>query len=108
MFALVPEIPGAVQCPTMTGPGHRTSQSESTLRFPPNFLWGVSTAAYQVEGTPCDSQWERWEAAGKIRSGDRPGCACDWWRNAERDFALAKDLGVNALRLSVEWSRLEP
>lgn len=107
MLALVPEIPGAVQFPTMTGPGHSTSHVPS-LRFPAHFLWGISTAAYQVEGTPCDSQWARWEAAGKIRSGDRPGCACDWWKNAERDFALAKELGINALRLSVEWSRLEP
>jgi beta-glucosidase len=34
--------------------------------------------------------------------------ACDWWRQAEQDFDLAQSLGVNALRLSVEWSRIEP
>jgi beta-glucosidase len=49
-----------------------------------------------------------WEAAGRIRSGDVCGQACDWWRNAEGDFDLAQQMGINALRLSVEWSRIEP
>src|SRR5438445_5833034 len=34
--------------------------------------------------------------------------ACDWWNNAEQDFNLACGLGLNAVRLSVEWSRIEP
>jgi len=80
----------------------------STLTFSPNFLWGVSTSAHQVEGNNPNSQWSEWEAAGRIKSGERCGLACDWWRNAERDFDLACGLGLNALRLSVEWSRLEP
>jgi beta-glucosidase len=78
------------------------------LQFPQGFLWGVSTAAHQVEGENHNNQWSAWEAAGRIRSGDRCGRACDWWRNAERDFDLARDLGINALRLSVEWSRIQP
>jgi beta-glucosidase len=77
-------------------------------QFPAGFLWGVSTAAYQVEGHNCNSQWAEWETMGRIRSGDRSGAACEWWTNAERDFDLAHDLGLNALRLSVEWSRIEP
>jgi beta-glucosidase len=77
-------------------------------QFPPGFLWGISTAAHQVEGDNQNNQWSAWEAAGHIRSGDYSGQACDWWRNAERDFDLARDLGLNALRLSVEWSRIEP
>ena len=87
--------------------GHREPKSRD-LEFPPGFLWGVSTAAFQVEGSACDSQWARWEARGRIRTGDRSGKACGWWRNAEDDFAIAEQLGLNALRLSVEWSRLEP
>ncbi len=77
------------------------------LRFPVNFLWGVSTAAHQVEGDNCN-QWSEWELSGKIRSGDKCGKACDWWVNAERDFDIARDLGMKALRLSIEWSRIEP
>ncbi len=84
-----------------------TSDSE-TLTFPPGFRWGVATASYQYEGDCENSQWRAWEKAGGIANGDIAGIACDWWRHAERDFDLAQQLGLNALRLSVEWSRLEP
>ena len=85
------------------------SQFDSArLRFPEGFLWGVSTAAHQVEGGNHNNQWSAWEAAGRIKSGDSCGSACEWWSNAERDFDLAQQIGLNALRLSVEWSRIEP
>jgi beta-glucosidase len=45
---------------------------------------------------------------GKIWHGQRSGLACDWWRNAEVDFDLMQQLGLNAHRMSVEWSRIEP
>lgn len=83
-------------------------ESPAELRFPAGFLWGVSTAAHQVEGGNHNNQWSAWEAAGRIKSGDRCGQACDWWNAAERDFDLAREMGLNALRLSVEWSRIEP
>ena len=80
---------------------------DQPLIFPPEFLWGVATSAHQVEGNN-QNQWTAWEAAGKTSSGDRSGIACDWWSNAERDFDLAQELGVNAMRISLEWSRIEP
>ncbi len=92
---------------TMNEVGLRSTSPESYLRFPEDFLWGVSTAAHQVEGDN-SNQWSDWELAGRIRSGDRCGKACDWWENAERDFDIARDLGLKALRLSLEWSRIEP
>ncbi|HEX6466263.1 MAG TPA: family 1 glycosylhydrolase, partial [Terriglobales bacterium] len=76
--------------------------------FPTGFLWGVSTSAHQVEGNNTTNQWAAWEAAGRIKSGERSGQACNWWEAAERDFDLAQQMGLNALRLSVEWSRIEP
>ena len=85
----------------------RTTSPESYLRFPKDFLWGVSTAAHQVEGDN-SNQWSDWELAGRIKSGDSCGKACDWWENAERDFDIARDMGMKALRLSLEWSRIEP
>lgn len=85
----------------------RSASPEMPLQFPEDFLWGVSTAAHQVEGGNCN-QWSDWELAGRIRSGDKCGKACDWWENAERDFDIACDLGMKALRLSLEWSRIEP
>lgn len=82
--------------------------NDSKTVFPPDFLWGVATSSHQVEGGCTNNQWSAWEQLGRIKSGDTVGTACDWWRNAERDFDLAQSLGVNALRLSLEWSRIEP
>jgi beta-glucosidase len=78
------------------------------LRFPKGFLWGTASAAHQVEGGTTNNQWYRWEQQGHILSGDTCGNACDWWQRAEQDFALAEQMENNALRLSLEWSRLEP
>ncbi|MBU6333873.1 MAG: family 1 glycosylhydrolase [Chloroflexi bacterium] len=78
-------------------------------RFPPGFLWGTATAAHQVEGGNQQNQWAQWERRpGRIRAGDTAGDACGWWRSASRDLALAAELGTNAHRLSLEWSRIEP
>jgi beta-glucosidase len=85
------------------GPGDNSNHI-----FPAQFAWGVATSSHQVEGGNLNNQWHAWEKQGRIKSGDRVGLACDWWRNAECDFDLAQQLGVNALRLSVEWSRIEP
>lgn len=76
--------------------------------FPHDFAWGVATSSHQVEGGNLNNQWAAWEHLGRIKSRDHAGFACDWWRNAEKDFDLAQSLGMNALRLSVEWSRVEP
>ena len=84
------------------------TQNGKPLKFPDGFLWGVSTAAHQVEGGNENNQWAPWENAGKTKSREASGKACDWWNNAEGDFDLARDLGLNALRLSLEWSRIEP
>src|SRR5579864_6789356 len=82
---------------------NQSHPSDSSLwAMPTGFLWGVSTSAHQVEGDNGNSQWSLWEAAGRIKSGEHCGQACDWWRNAERDFELARGLGLNAMRRSEE------
>ena len=78
------------------------------INLPHDFLWGVATSAHQVEGNTIHNQWAAWEAQGRIRDGGRCGNACDWWDNADLDLELAQQLGLNAFRMSVEWSRLEP
>src|ERR1019366_15492 len=78
------------------------------VSFPDHFLWGVSTSSHQFEGGNTLNQWHDWERAGHIRSGTVSGEACDWWRNAERDLDLCSELGLNAIRISLEWSRMEP
>lgn len=82
----------------------------SQLSFPTGFLWGTATAAHQVEGQNFNNDWWHWEQIpGKIRNSDTSRVACDWWAGRYiEDFDRAKELGTNAHRLSVEWSRLEP
>ncbi len=81
----------------------------ATFHFPPDFKWGVATAAHQVEGENILSDWWDWEqVSGHIKQGHSSGMACNWWENAEVDFDQAANMGANALRLSVEWSRIEP
>lgn len=83
--------------------------ARATLYFPKDFLWGTATAAYQVEGRLTHSDWWVWEhTPGAILEGHTSGLACDWWRNAEQDLDLAAEMGTNAHRMSVDWSRIEP
>jgi beta-glucosidase len=78
--------------------------------FPEGFLLGCATSAHQVEGGNTGNDWWDWEARPhRIRDGSRSGDACGWWSGrAEEDLTLAAELGQNAHRLSLEWSRLEP
>ncbi len=84
------------------------------LTFPPSFLWGTATSAYQVEGGDTNSQWYLWEHAKdrqgnpRILHGDTCGWACDEWNRYPEDVRLMKSLGLNAYRFSVEWSKIEP
>jgi beta-glucosidase len=79
------------------------------LRFPKGFLWGCATAAHQVEGNNTKNNWWQWEQeGGHIKGGDVSGLACDHYNRFDSDFALAQELGHNAHRLSIEWSRIEP
>src|SRR5215469_2692320 len=81
---------------------------ESHLSFPAGFLWAVATSSYQYEGQNTNNQWYAWEQSGHIKTGDSCGLASDWWAHAEQDFNAAQAMGLNALRLSLEWSRIEP
>src|SRR5512141_1040790 len=83
--------------------------TDATFYFPKGFKWGTATAAHQVEGTNTNNQWWAWEQVpGHINNGDKSGLACDWWNNAEADFDRMANMGLNAHRLSIEWSRIEP
>ncbi|MCL5996820.1 MAG: glycoside hydrolase family 1 protein [Chloroflexi bacterium] len=83
--------------------------AEAIHYFPKGFKWGTATSAHQVEGHNNNNQWWAWEQSpGHVKNGDKSGVACDWWRNAETDFDLMVEMGLNAHRLSVEWSRIEP
>ncbi len=77
------------------------------LIFPDKFLWGSATSAHQVEGNNIYSDW--WDFELKhLPPHMRSGEACNHYQLYEEDFDMAKQLGQNAHRFSVEWSRIEP
>jgi len=79
------------------------------LMFPDGFYWGCATSSHQVEGNNRRNQWWAWEQeGGHIEDGTVSGPACDHYNRFEEDFALAEELGHNAHRFSIEWSRVEP
>ena len=70
------------------------------------FYWGSATSAHQVEGNNALSDWWAWEKQGKVK--EESGLACDHYQRFSQDFQIAKNLGHNSHRFSLEWSRLEP
>jgi beta-glucosidase len=81
--------------------------SQSTYHFPKGFLWGTATDAHQVEGNNTNNNWWKWEQDG--HTNGTSGLAADWWGGRWReDFDRAAEMGQNAHRFSVEWSRIQP
>jgi len=84
------------------------------IHFPKEFLWGVATAAHQVEGNSDNNNWSAWENARdenghpRIKNNQKAGGACDHWNRYREDILLMQELGVQAYRFSVEWSKIEP
>lgn len=75
------------------------------MPFPKGFLWGCSTAAYQVEGGNDHSNWTAWERRKRLSPCGLAANSWDMWRD---DLACLQELHANSYRFSVEWSRVEP
>ena len=71
------------------------------------FLWGAATSSHQVEGNNIYNDWWDWEQKGKVESGETSGRSTDHWNLFREDLNLARELGLNAYRFSIEWSRWE-
>ncbi|WP_329789778.1 GH1 family beta-glucosidase [Lentzea sp. DG1S-22] len=84
------------------------------LTFPPDFLWGAATAAFQIEGsTTADGRgasiWDTFAATpGKVLAGDTGDPACDHYNRYASDVELMKSLGLASYRFSVAWPRIQP
>ncbi len=82
--------------------------------FPKKFVWGVATAAAQIEGAAFEdgkgeSIWDKFpKMPGKVFNGDMPEGACDHYHRYREDFALMKQLGVSHYRFSISWPRIYP
>ncbi|KAA9153615.1 beta-glucosidase [Amycolatopsis acidicola] len=84
------------------------------LEFPTGFVWGASTAAYQIEGaTTVDGRTECiWDAfcrrPGAVADGDTGEPAADHYHRYADDVALMRDMGLGTYRFSIAWSRVRP
>ncbi len=83
-------------------------------RFPADFLFGVATSSYQIEGAPLAdgaglSNWHRFALQpGRVHNNDHAGIACDHYHRYREDVALLNELGVHAYRFSFNWARIQP
>jgi beta-glucosidase len=84
------------------------------LAFPEGFVWGVATAAYQVEGAVDEdgrgpSMWDTFShTPDKIVNGDTGDVAADHYHRTAGDVAIMADLGLSAYRFSIAWPRVVP
>jgi beta-glucosidase len=91
---------------------HKTAARRAD--FPPDFLWGVATAAYQIEGAWDEggrgpSIWDTFShTPGATANGDNGDEAVDHYHRFLEDVELMAELGVGAYRFSIAWSRLIP
>lgn len=88
----------------------RTSGRETHVNsFPEQFLWGAAISAHKVEGGNFDNDWWRWEQRpNRIADNSTSARAADHFGRYEEDIGLARKLGMNALLISIEWSRVHP
>jgi beta-glucosidase len=82
--------------------------------FPPDFVWGVATSSFQIEGAATadgkgESIWDRFcRQPDAIADGSTGDVACDHFHRLDSDLDLIADLGVDAYRFSVSWPRVQP
>jgi len=82
--------------------------------FGDDFLWGIATAAAQIEGAANSngkglSIWDTFaKRNGKVKKGHHPAIACNFYHQYKADISLIKQLGFKVFRFSIAWSRILP
>jgi beta-glucosidase len=84
------------------------------LAFPPDFVWGAGTSAYQVEGGVHadgrgESIWDRFShTPGKVEHDETADVTSDHYHRWREDVDLMAGLGLGAYRFSLAWPRIQP
>ena len=83
-------------------------------RFPGDFVWGVATSSYQIEGAVAEdgrgeSVWDAFcRQPGAVKNGDTGDVAADHYHRWPGDVELMAELGLTAYRFSIAWPRVQP
>ena len=91
-----------------------TIQDNLRNAFPPDFIWGVATSSFQIEGAAQEdgkgeSIWDRFcRQPGAIADSSNGDMACDHYHRLESDLDLIASLGVDTYRFSISWPRVQP
>ena len=84
------------------------------MQFPRDFIWGVATASYQIEGAANEdgrgaSIWDTFSnTPGAVANGDTGEVACDHYHRWHEDIDIMREIGVDSYRFSIAWPRLFP
>ena len=87
---------------------------KSAVDFGAGFVWGASTASYQIEGAVGEdgrgpSVWDVFaHTPGRINNGDTGDVACDHYHRYREDVEWLAKGGFGAYRFSTAWSRILP
>jgi beta-glucosidase len=79
-----------------------------TVTFPDGFVWGVATAAHQIEGGNWNNDWWAFEHTPGSPCVDHSADCTNSFHLYADDIALVRVHGFGAYRFSIEWSRIEP
>ena len=82
-------------------------------RFPPGFLFGAATSAYQIEGHGFGgagpTHWDSFAATpGNVAGAEHGQVACDHYHRWPEDLDLVRDAGLDVYRFSISWARVLP
>jgi beta-glucosidase len=92
----------------------RPAPALEAAAWPAEFRFGVSTAAYQIEGAAREdgrgeSIWDTFSRVpGAMVGGDTGDVACDHYHRWREDLDLMRALRVESYRFSISWSRVLP
>ncbi|HXX77240.1 MAG TPA: GH1 family beta-glucosidase [Ktedonobacteraceae bacterium] len=99
---------------SITNPANSTQSEDVGGAFPPDFLWGAATSAYQIEGAVREdgrgvSVWDIFAATpGRTFLGETGEIAADHYHRMIEDVALMGELNLTAYRFSLSWPRIIP
>jgi beta-glucosidase len=111
LLAASTTLPALLPAAEVAAPATAPASPDGGLVFPPDFLLGVASAAYQIEGAwdadgKGESIWDRWSHEGRGQvTGD---VVADHYHRYPEDIGLLQQLGINSYRFSIAWTRIFP